>query len=76
MPGAVERRAFVKERAAIHGEFSLRRQARPKEMLINLEAIRAAGLKLGVDPLGGAARPYWEPNNAFYNMDDRCRNGR
>ena len=50
MPGAVERRALVKERTAIHGEFSVRRQARLKEMLIDLDAIRAAGLKLGVDP--------------------------
>jgi phosphoglucomutase len=58
MPDAIERRALVKERTGIHGEFSVRRQARLKEMLIDLDAIRAAGLKLGVDPLGGAARPY------------------
>jgi hypothetical protein len=58
MPGAVERRALVKERTAIHGEFSVRRQARHKEMLIDPDAIRAAGLNIGVDPLGDAARPY------------------
>ena len=29
-----------------------------------MDAIRDAGLKLGVDPLGGAAAPYWEPINA------------
>jgi hypothetical protein len=57
MPGAVERRALVKERTAIHGEFSVGRQARLNEMLIDLDAIRVAGLKLGVDPRGGAARP-------------------
>ena len=27
------------------------------------------GLKLGVDPLGGAARPYWEPINAVYGLE-------
>ena len=32
-------------------------------------AIRAAGLKLGVDPLGGAAGPYWEPINALYKTN-------
>ena len=32
--------------------------------VVDMDAIRAAGLKLGVDPLGGAARPYWEPINA------------
>jgi phosphoglucomutase len=73
MPGAVERRAFVKERTATHGEFFLRRQARPKEMLIDLDAIRADGLKLGSDPLGGAARPYWEPINAVDHMGDTMR---
>src|SRR5262249_10550863 len=29
----------------------------------------AAGLKLGVDPLGGAARPYWEPITSIYKLD-------
>ncbi len=34
-----------------------------------MDAIRGAGLKLGVDPLGGAARPYWEPINSIYQLD-------
>ena len=37
--------------------------------VIDMEAIRAAGLKLAVDPLGGAAEPYWEPINSIYNLD-------
>ena len=37
--------------------------------VIDMDAIRGAGLKLGVDPLGGAARPYWEPINATYQLD-------
>ena len=37
--------------------------------VVDMDAIRAAGLKLGVDPLGGAARPYWEPINAVYHLD-------
>ena len=36
--------------------------------VIDMEAIRAAGLKLGVDPLGGAAGPYWEPINSAYGL--------
>src|SRR5579883_2166349 len=36
--------------------------------VIDMEAIRTAGLKLGVDPLGGAARPYWEPINTAYGL--------
>jgi phosphoglucomutase len=34
-----------------------------------MEAIRAAGLKLAVDPLGGAAVHYWEPINSVYGLD-------
>ena len=37
--------------------------------VIDMEAIRAAGLKLGVDPLGGAAVHYWQP------IADRLRSG-
>ena len=34
-----------------------------------MDAIRGAGLKLGADPLGGAAAPYWEPINGVYGLD-------
>src|ERR1700746_3031704 len=37
--------------------------------IVDLDAIRSAGLKLGVDPLGGAAEPYWEPINSVYHLD-------
>jgi phosphoglucomutase len=37
--------------------------------VIDMDAIRNAGLKLGVDPLGGAAEPYWEPINSIYHLD-------
>jgi phosphoglucomutase len=37
--------------------------------VVDMDAIRAAGLKLGVDPLGGAAAPYWEPISAVYHVD-------
>src|SRR5882757_3940756 len=37
--------------------------------VVDMDAIRGAGLKLGVDPLGGAARPYWEPVNEIYHLD-------
>jgi phosphoglucomutase len=36
--------------------------------VVDMDAIRAAGLTLGVDPLGGAALPYWEPINTIYNL--------
>ena len=37
--------------------------------VVDMDAIRDAGLKLGVDPLGGAARPYWEPIASIYGLD-------
>jgi phosphoglucomutase len=37
--------------------------------VVDMGAIRRAGLKLGVDPLGGAALPYWEPINTLYHLD-------
>jgi len=37
--------------------------------VVDVDAIRSSGLKLAVDPLGGAARPYWEPINAIYGLD-------
>ncbi len=35
---------------------------------IDMEVIRGAKLKLGVDPLGGAAVHYWEPINQVYGL--------
>ena len=37
--------------------------------VVDMEAIRAAGLALAVDPLGGAAVHYWEPINAADGLD-------
>ena len=37
--------------------------------VVDMAAIRGSGLKLAVDPLGGAALPYWEPINTVYGLD-------
>jgi phosphoglucomutase len=37
--------------------------------VVDMDAIRDAGLALGVDPLGGAAQPYWEPINFTYKTN-------
>ena len=37
--------------------------------VIDMDAIREAGLVLGVDPLGGAAVHYWEPINEVYKLN-------
>jgi phosphoglucomutase len=37
--------------------------------VVDMDCIRAAGLKLGVDPLGGAAVHYWQPIRELYGLD-------
>src|SRR6267378_4351145 len=37
--------------------------------VVDMAAIRGSGLKLGVDTLGGAALPYWEPINQRYGLE-------
>jgi phosphoglucomutase len=37
--------------------------------VIDMDAIRDAGLTLAVDPLGGASRDYWERINSLYRLD-------
>jgi phosphoglucomutase len=52
-----------------HQEDFVRPYVRDLRNVVDMDAVKGAGLKLGVDPLGGAARPYWEPINATYNLD-------
>jgi phosphoglucomutase len=42
--------------------------------VVDMDVIRASGLKLGVDPLGGAALPYWEPINSVYGLEIKVVN--
>ena len=37
--------------------------------VIDLEAIRKAGVRIGVDPLGGASLQYWQPIKERYGLD-------
>ena len=36
---------------------------------VDMDAIKRAGLKLGVDPLGGAFSPYWDQVNSIYGLE-------
>jgi len=42
---------------------------RDLKSVIDLDAIKGAKLKLGVDPLGGAAIHYWKPIAEIYGLD-------
>ncbi|MBV8882155.1 MAG: alpha-D-glucose phosphate-specific phosphoglucomutase [Planctomycetaceae bacterium] len=37
--------------------------------VVDLEAIRSTGIRIGVEPLGGASVGYWEPIKATYGLD-------
>src|SRR6187200_1448006 len=64
MPFAAALRA-----ASTHQEDFITPYVQDLKNVVDMDAIRAAGLRLGVDPLGGAALPYWEPINALYRVN-------
>ncbi len=37
--------------------------------VIDMECIRSAGIRMGVDPLGGSSVHYWEPIRDLYGLD-------
>jgi phosphoglucomutase len=55
--------------ATTHQDDLMLPYVRDLKNVVDMEAIRGAKLRLGVDPLGGAARPYWEPINEIYGLD-------
>lgn len=46
------------------------------ENVVDMAAIRAAGLRLGADPLGGSSLPLWEPIAERYGLDIEVVNRR
>jgi phosphoglucomutase len=67
----VKRIPFAKaiKSAATHQEDFVLPYVRDLKNVVDMDAIRGARLKLGVDPLGGASLPYWEPINSVYGLD-------
>ena len=55
--------------ATTHQEDFILPYVRDLQNVVDMKTIRAAGLRLAVDPLGGAASLYWEPINAIYRLD-------
>jgi phosphoglucomutase len=54
--------------ASTHQEDFVQPYVEDLRNVIDMHAIRSAGLKLGVDPLGGAAVGYWDPINETYGL--------
>jgi phosphoglucomutase len=68
---AVQRVPFARARNSQHvrEEDLVLAYVRDLENVIDLPAIRSAGLALGVDPLGGAALPCWELIHSVHSLD-------
>jgi phosphoglucomutase len=67
----VKRIPFAKamQASTTHQEDFVLPYVRDLKNVVDMDAIRGAHLKLGVDPLGGASLPYWEPINSTYGLD-------
>jgi phosphoglucomutase len=61
--------ASARKAATTHEEDFILPYVQDLRNVIDMEAIRSAGLKLGVDPLGGATVHYWEPIKEIYQLD-------
>jgi phosphoglucomutase len=46
------------------------------DSVLNMEAIAASGLKIGVDPMGGSAVAFWDPIAETYGLDMEVVNRR
>jgi phosphoglucomutase len=55
--------------ASTHQEDFILPYVRDLQNVVDIDVIRGSKLKLAVDPLGGAARPYWEPINSIYGLE-------
>jgi phosphoglucomutase len=67
----VKRLPFAKATKAptTHQEDFILPYVKDLQNVVDMDAIRGAGLNLGVDPLGGAAVHYWAPINEVYGLN-------
>ena len=68
---AVRRMPYEKALSAscIHQQDLVRPYVEDLASVIDLDAIRSAGLRIGVHPLGGASLSYWEPLAEFASLN-------
>lgn len=55
--------------ATTHGHDFVLPYVKDLENVVNLRAVRDARIRIGVDPLGGAAIGFWEPVQKLYGLD-------
>ena len=62
--------------ACIHPQDMVLPYIKDLENVIDMGAIRNAGVRIAVDPLGGSSGPYWEPIRSLYGVDITVVNDR
>jgi phosphoglucomutase len=67
----VKRIAYERARkeACIHARDYITPYVADLANVVDMDAIRAAGVRIGIDPLGGAAVHYWQPIKERYGID-------
>ena len=66
---AVARVPFLRARAAAHGYDFMGTYVADLPSVLDLDAIRSAGVRIGADPLGGAAVDYWGAIAETHRLD-------
>ena len=67
--------ARARQAACVHGFDFVTPYVEDLAGVVDLEAIRKAGLRLGADALGGSGLGYWEPIAARYGLELELLNG-
>ncbi|HSN42688.1 MAG TPA: phosphoglucomutase (alpha-D-glucose-1,6-bisphosphate-dependent) [Propionibacteriaceae bacterium] len=68
-PGAIKRTPYERASADVTRHDYRSAYCEDLRNAINIDAIAASGLKIGADPMGGAAVQYWEYISEFLGMD-------
>ena len=63
------KRVATTNHACIHPRDLITPYVQDLQNVIDMEAIKASGLRIGVDPLGGASLPYWQPIADRYGLN-------
>lgn len=73
-PGAIARVPLARALKLCGEHDYIEPYVRDLAQAIDMEAIARAGVRIGVDPLGGAGLPFWEPIAGLYGLDINVAN--
>lgn len=73
-PGAIARVPLARALKLCGEHDYIEPYVRDLAQAIDMEAIARAGVRIGVDPLGGAGLPFWEPIAGMYGLDINVAN--